>query len=158
VSGSEAFVGRGQGSFLRFLWGEMKPRGKLLTPFNVISVPIILLGAAILVVRFTRGLGSVTNLSQEYPWGFWIGFDVITGVALAGGAYVITFVVYVMRLEKYEPIVRATVLNGLLAYIFYAGALVLDVFALAVLLGLPERRRAVSAGRSNGTRTGRTVS
>jgi Ni/Fe-hydrogenase subunit HybB-like protein len=90
-------------------------------------VPIILLGLGILVVRFTKGLGSVTNLSQEFPWGFWIGFDVITGVAFAGGAYIITFVVYVMRKEKYHPIVRATVLNGLLAYIFYAGALMLDL-------------------------------
>ena len=106
---------------------EMRPKGKLLTPFNIISVPIILLGLGILVVRFTKGLGSVTNLSQEFPWGFWIGFDVITGVAFAGGAYIITFVVYVMRKEKYHPIVRATVLNGLLAYIFYAGALMLDL-------------------------------
>ena len=106
---------------------EMRPKGKLLTPFNIISVPVILLGLGILVVRFTKGLGSVTNLSQDFPWGFWIGFDVITGVAFAGGAYVITFVVYVMKKEKYHPIVRATVLNGLLAYIFYAGALTLDL-------------------------------
>jgi Ni/Fe-hydrogenase subunit HybB-like protein len=115
------------GAFFKFLLGELRPRGPLLTPFNVISIPVILLGIGILVVRFTRGLGSVTNLNQEFPWGFWIGFDVVTGVALAGGAYVITFVVYVMRLDKYHPIVRATVLNGLLAYMFYAGALVLDL-------------------------------
>jgi Ni/Fe-hydrogenase subunit HybB-like protein len=69
----------------------------------------------------------VTNLSQDYPWGLWIGFDVITGVAFAGGAYVITFLVYILRMEKYHPIVRATVLNGLLAYVFYAGALLLDL-------------------------------
>ena len=113
--------------FLAFMASEMRPKGKLLTPFNVISVPIILLGLGILVVRFTKGLGSVTNLSQDFPWGFWIGFDVITGVAFAGGAYIITFVVYVMRKERYHPIVRVTVLNGLLAYIFYAGALTLDL-------------------------------
>ncbi|MGB6362292.1 MAG: Ni/Fe-hydrogenase cytochrome b subunit [Thermoanaerobaculia bacterium] len=113
--------------FLRFMASEMRPKGKLLTPFNVISVPIILLGLGILVVRFTKGLGSVTNLSQDFPWGFWIGFDVITGVAFAGGAYIITFMVYVMRKERYHPIVRVTVLNGLLAYIFYAGALTLDL-------------------------------
>ena len=93
----------------------------------MISIPIILAGIVILVVRFTLGLGAVTNLSQEFPWGLWIGFDVVTGVAFAGGAYVITFVVYVMKSEKYHPIVRVTVLNGLLAYIFYAGALVLDL-------------------------------
>jgi Ni/Fe-hydrogenase subunit HybB-like protein len=112
---------------LKFIAQELKPRGKFLTPFNIISIPIILLGLGILVVRFTYGLGAVTNLSQDYPWGFWKGFNVITGVAFAGGAYVITFVVYVMRVEKYHSIVRVTVLNGLLAYMFYAGALVLEL-------------------------------
>jgi Ni/Fe-hydrogenase subunit HybB-like protein len=114
-------------SLARFLLAELKPKGPLLTPFNLISLPVMLLGAGLLVQRFVFGLGSVTNLSQAYPWGLWIGFDVVTGVAFAGGAYVLTFVVHVMRLEKYHPIVRATVLNGLLAYVFYAGALVLDL-------------------------------
>ncbi|MEE8430711.1 MAG: NrfD/PsrC family molybdoenzyme membrane anchor subunit [Candidatus Desulfatibia sp.] len=118
---------RESGSFIRFLIQEMKPRGKWLTPFNVISIPVILTGLVILYFRFVYGLGSVTNLSQEFPWGFWLGFDVITGVALAGGAYVITFVVYVMKVEKYYSIVRVTILNGLLAYIFYAGALLFDI-------------------------------
>jgi Ni/Fe-hydrogenase subunit HybB-like protein len=113
--------------FAKFFLQELKPRGKWLTPFNVISIPVILLGLVILYFRFTLGLGSVTNLSQQYPFGFWIAFDVMTGVALAGGAYVICFVVYILRLEKYRPILKVTVLNGLLAYIFYSGALVLDL-------------------------------
>ena len=110
-----------------FILSELKPKAPFLTPFNLISIPVILLGIAVLVRRFIYGLGSITNLSQDHPWGLGIGFDVVTGVALAGGAYVLAFVVYVMRLEKYHPILRATVLNGLLAYIFYAGALVLDL-------------------------------
>ncbi len=97
------------------------------TAFNVVSVPIIAVAAVILVIRFAKGLGSVTNLSQEFPWGIWIGFDVVTGVAFAGGAYVLTFMVYIMGAHKYHPIVRATVLNGFLAYVFYAGALLLDL-------------------------------
>lgn len=113
--------------FVKFIVSEMKPKPPYFTPFNAITVPIVLAGMAILVVRFAKGLGAVTNLSQDFPWGFWIGFDVVTGVALAGGAYVITFIVYVMRVEKYHPIVNVTVLNGFLAYVFYAGALVLDL-------------------------------
>jgi Ni/Fe-hydrogenase subunit HybB-like protein len=112
---------------LRFIIAEVRPKGSLLTAFNLISAPVILLGIGILAVRFVYGLGAVTNLSQKFPWGIWIGLDVVTGVAFAGGAYVLTFVVYVMGVEKYHPIVRATVLNGLLAYVFYAGALVLDL-------------------------------
>ena len=126
MNGSTSVESRPRNLF-RFFLQELKPRGPLLTPFNVISIPVILLGIGILVIRFTQGLGSVTNLNQEFPWGFWIGFDVVTGVALAGGAYVITFVVYVMKVENYHAVVRVTVLNGFLAYVFYAGALVLDL-------------------------------
>jgi Ni/Fe-hydrogenase subunit HybB-like protein len=110
-----------------FLRSELKPKGPILTVFNLVSVPIILAAAVILYVRFTRGLSSVTNLSQDVPWGLWIGFDVVTGVAFAGGAYVITFLVYILGQKRYHPIVRVTVLNGFLAYVFYAGALLLDL-------------------------------
>ena len=114
-------------SIIRFLISELKPRGKILTPFNIISFPVILLGIGIIVVRFWFGLGSVSNLTQEVPWGLWKGFNVVTGVAFAGGAYVITFMVYMLNLRKYHSIVRVTVLNGFLAYLFYAGALLLDL-------------------------------
>jgi Ni/Fe-hydrogenase subunit HybB-like protein len=114
-------------SIWNFLTGEFKPRGKFLTPFNIISIPVMILGVAIIVIRFWKGLGSVTNLTQEVPWGLWIGFDVVTGVAFAGGAYVLTFMVYILNMQKYHSIVRVTVLNGFLAYVFYAGALLLDL-------------------------------
>jgi Ni/Fe-hydrogenase subunit HybB-like protein len=111
----------------KFLISEFKPRGKFLTPFNIISIPIMLLGLTLIVIRFWKGLGSITNLTQEVPWGLWIGFDVVTGVAFAGGAYVLTFMVYILNMHKYHSIVRITVLNGFLAYVFYAGALLLDL-------------------------------
>jgi Ni/Fe-hydrogenase subunit HybB-like protein len=114
-------------SIWKFLAGELKPRGKFFTPFNIISIPIMILGLGIIIIRFWKGLGSVTNLTQEVPWGLWIGFDVVTGVAFAGGAYVLTFMVYILNMQKYHSIVRITVLNGFLAYVFYAGALLLDL-------------------------------
>ena len=114
-------------SIWRFLVSEFKPKGKLLTPFNIISIPIMLLGLVLIVIRFWKGIGSITNLTQDVPWGLWIGFDVVTGVAFAGGAYVLTFMVYILNMHKYHSIVRVTVLNGFLAYVFYAGALLLDL-------------------------------
>jgi len=113
--------------FVSFVIDELKPRGKQLTPFNVISTVIMVVGLILIVIRFAKGIGSITNLSQDTPWGIWIGFDVVTGVAFAGGAYVVTFMVYILGTKKYHPIVRATVLNGFLAYVFYAGALLLDL-------------------------------
>ncbi|UCF68313.1 MAG: polysulfide reductase NrfD, partial [Acidobacteriota bacterium] len=117
----------GSGQILGFIKSEMRPKGKRFTPFNVISIAIMLTTAVILVYRFAFGLGAVTNLDQQFPWGLWIGFDVMAGVAFAGGAYVLTFMVYILGVEKYRPIVRVTVLNGFLAYVFYAGALLLDL-------------------------------
>jgi len=111
----------------KFLLSELKPKGKWLTPFNIISIPIILLSIALIVVRYWKGLGAITNLTQDVPWGLWIGFDVVTGVAFAGGAYVVTFMVYILNMKKYHSIVRVTVLNGFLAYAFYTGALLLDL-------------------------------
>jgi Ni/Fe-hydrogenase subunit HybB-like protein len=112
---------------LKFIAGELKPRGKFLTPFNLISIPVMIAGLIIIVIRFWKGLGEVTNLTQEVPWGLWIGFDVVTGVAFAGGAYVLTFMVYILNMKEYHSLVRVTVLNGFLAYVFYAGALLLDL-------------------------------
>ncbi|HNW56712.1 MAG TPA: polysulfide reductase NrfD [Bacteroidales bacterium] len=117
----------GSKSITKFLLDELKPRGKWLTPFNIISIPIMILALVILVYRFWKGLGPVSNISQEVPWGIWKGFNVITGVAFAGGAYVLTFMVYILNMKKYHSIVRITVLNGFLAYVFYAGALILEL-------------------------------
>ncbi len=114
-------------SIWKFLVSELKPKGKILTPFNIISIPVMVLGLVLIIIRFWKGIGSITNLSQEIPWGLWIGFDVVTGVAFAGGAYVLTFMVYILNMRKYHSIVRVTVLNGFLAYVFYAGALLLDL-------------------------------
>jgi Ni/Fe-hydrogenase subunit HybB-like protein len=111
----------------QFILSELKPRGKWLTPFNIISLPIIMAGLVLIVIRFVEGIGSVSNVNQEIPWGLWKGFNVVTGVAFAGGAYVLTFIVYVMKVDKFKSIIRVTVLNGFLAYLFYAGALVLDL-------------------------------
>ena len=112
---------------LQFLRRELRPKGKILTPFNIVTTLIMAATAVILYFRFTQGLGAVTNLDQTFPWGLWIGFDVMTGVAFAGGAYVLCFLVYILGMEKFHPIVRVTVLNGFLAYVFYAGALLLDL-------------------------------
>jgi len=113
--------------FFHFLLQELKPKGKLITPFNIGAAFILIIGLALIIYRFYCGLSSVTNLSQEHPWGIWIGFDVMTGVAFAGGAYVLSFMVYILHLYKYKPIIKIAILNGFLAYCFYAGALLLDL-------------------------------
>ena len=111
----------------QFIRSELKPRGSVWTIFNMISAPTVILALVIIVIRFIYGLGAVSNISQTVPWGLWKGFNVVTGVAFAGGAYVLTFMVYILGMEKYKPLVRITVLNGFLAYSFYAFALILEL-------------------------------
>ncbi|MEZ5001083.1 MAG: hypothetical protein R2744_10760 [Bacteroidales bacterium] len=87
---------------------------------------MIIAGIIIIVIRFWKGIGSVTNLTGG-AWGLWIGFDVVNRGGICRGAYVLTFMVYILNMKKYHSIVRITVLNGFLAYVFYAGALLLDL-------------------------------
>jgi len=89
-------------------------------------------GTVAAVLRFTRGLGASTNLSDQFPWGLWIGFDVLCGVGLAAGGFTITAIVYVFNLKRFTPIIRPTVLTAFLGYVFVAVALLFD-------LGQPQR-------------------
>jgi Ni/Fe-hydrogenase subunit HybB-like protein len=84
-------------------------------------------GLATVWVRFTRGLGAVTHLSDTYPWGLWVGFDVITGVGLAAGGFTITAVVYLFHLERFRPIARPAILTAFLGYLLVVCGLLVDL-------------------------------
>jgi Ni/Fe-hydrogenase subunit HybB-like protein len=88
---------------------------------------VILLFGAVTVLRFTQGLGAVTHLSDRFPWGLWVGFDVLCGVGLAAGAFTLTAIVHVFNLERFEPIVRPTVLTGFLGYLLVIVGLMFDL-------------------------------
>ena len=84
-------------------------------------------GLVLTVVRFTQGLGSVTNLSDRYPWGIWVGFDLLCGVGLAAGGFVITAIVYIFHIESMRPIVRPAILTAFLGYLLVCAALMFDL-------------------------------
>lgn len=100
---------------------------RFFTPFNIIAGIIVLLGIVLTVLRFTRGLAYVTNLSDYNPWGIWIGFDLLVGVALAAGGYVTGAAVYIFGMKKYHCAVRPAVLTGFLGYAMVVVALTYDV-------------------------------
>ncbi|UCD82614.1 MAG: Ni/Fe-hydrogenase cytochrome b subunit [Desulfobacterales bacterium] len=98
-----------------------------LTPFNIVAGIIVIIGLFITVLRFTKGLGAVTNLSNNNPWGIWIGFDLLVGVALAAGGYVTSAAVYIFGMKKYHSAVRPAILTGFLGYALVVVALNYDV-------------------------------
>ncbi len=100
---------------------------KMWTPTTVVMFLIMLLGGAILLVRLFKGLGAVTNLNDRFPWGLWIGIDVLGGVAMAAGGFLIAGAVYILNMKKYKPIVRASILNAFFGYLLAATAITLDI-------------------------------
>ncbi|MBV5268317.1 MAG: hypothetical protein JZU67_07470, partial [Burkholderiaceae bacterium] len=72
----------------------------LLTPFNIFAGIVLVIGFFITVLRFTKGLGAVTNLSDNNPWGLWIGFDLLCGVSLAAGGFVTSAAVYIFGMKR----------------------------------------------------------
>ncbi len=78
-------------------------------------------------VRFVHGLGASTNLSDEFPWGLWIGFDVLCGVGLAAGGFTLAATVHIFNLKRYEPIVRPAILTAFLGYLLVVLALLFDL-------------------------------
>lgn len=88
-------------------------------------------GILISFIRMVVGIGPVSNLNDAYPWGFWISFDIYTGVALGAGAFTMAAVVYIFDLKEFTPLVRPSVLTGFLGYAMVAVALLVD-------LGRPE--------------------
>ncbi|MBU0991571.1 MAG: polysulfide reductase NrfD [Proteobacteria bacterium] len=99
----------------------------LFTPFNVIAGIIVIIGLVITFLRFTKGLGTVTNLSDTSPWGIWIGFDLMCGVALAAGGYTVSSACYVFGMKKYHAAVRPAILTAFLGYATVLVSLVYDV-------------------------------
>jgi Ni/Fe-hydrogenase subunit HybB-like protein len=112
-------------SRVSYILGDEKT-GRLSTGMKILlSLVAIALGVA--VVRYFWGLGAATNLNDAYPWGIWIGFDVLCGVALAAGGFALAATVYIFRLDKYHAVVRPAVLTALLGYTLVVVALLVDL-------------------------------
>lgn len=98
-----------------------------LTFWRVVLALVLFAGAYATLLRFLRGLGASTNLNDTFPWGIWIGFDVMCGVMLAAGGFTLTASVYLFNLKKFKPIVRPTVLTAFLGYQLVVVALLFDL-------------------------------
>jgi len=98
-----------------------------LSTFNVVAGIIVIIGLIVTAMRFIGGLGTVTNLSDYNPWGIWIGFDLLCGVALAAGGYVTSAACYIFGMKRFHSAVRPAILTGFLGYALVFVALLYDV-------------------------------
>jgi len=78
-------------------------------------------------IRFTQGLGASTHLSDQFPWGIWISFDVLCGVMLAAGGFTLTATVHILNIKRMHSIIRPTILTAFLGYVLVCVALMYDL-------------------------------
>jgi Ni/Fe-hydrogenase subunit HybB-like protein len=103
-----------------------------ITVWRVIFAAILLSGLYATYLRVFYGLGGSTNLSDKFPWGLWIGFDVMCGVGLAAGGFTLVAMVHIFNIRQYRPVLRPAILTAFLGYLLVTLGLLYDV-------GRPDR-------------------
>lgn len=90
---------------------------------------IILMAVAVVIalVRYAFGIGAISDLSYSYPWGFWISFDLFTGVVISSGGFLMAGSVYILGIQEFKPLLRPSILTAFLGYIMVAVALLVDL-------------------------------
>lgn len=100
---------------------------KFFTPGVIILCILALNAIVFLAIRFFYGIGAVTNLNNQYPWGIWIGVDVAAGVALAAGGFTTAALGHVMHRDEYAAVIRPALLTAMLGYTFVAIGVLVDL-------------------------------
>lgn len=98
-----------------------------LTPWRALSVVILSAGLWATLTRFGGSLDAATNMQDAFPWGLWVGFDVLVGVGLAAGGFTIAAAVHIFGLKRYAPIARPAVLTAFLGYALVIVGLLFDL-------------------------------
>jgi len=100
---------------------------KYFTPIVIGLSVLALNGILFLLGRFIFGIGAVTNLDNQHPWGIWIGIDVAAGVALAAGGFTTAALGHIMHKDQYHAIIRPALLTATLGYTFVAASVMIDL-------------------------------
>jgi Ni/Fe-hydrogenase subunit HybB-like protein len=100
--------------------------GKM-TAGRVVLYVILMVGIIAAAARLFLGLGATTNLNDAYPWGLWISFDILSGVALAGGGFTMAAAIYIFNLKKFEPLLRPAKLSAFIGYLVFIVGLFFDL-------------------------------
>ncbi len=106
---------------------KSKTEVKYFTPGVWVIFGFAVVGIVLVLIRFLFGIGAVTNLDQQYPWGLWIAIDVATGVALAAGGFTTAFLAHIVHKQGYHSIVRPALLTAMLGYTFVAMGVFIDL-------------------------------
>ena len=101
-------------------------RGVFTKPFFALLF-LSLVGLFFIIVRFTKGIGAVSNLSDGYPWGIWVAYDVGIGTAIACGGYAVAILSYILNRGAYHTLVRSAILTSLFGSFLAAISVLVDI-------------------------------
>lgn len=101
--------------------------GKLITPVTTALAVMLAAAGLVLLIRFFFGLGAVTNISDGYPWGIWVVYDVMVGSAFACGGYTVALLVYIFNKGEFHPLVRPALLASLFGYTLAGVSVIIDL-------------------------------
>jgi Ni/Fe-hydrogenase subunit HybB-like protein len=93
----------------------------------IVLIVLMAIAFVVAMVRYAFGIGAISDLSYSYPWGFWISFDLFTGVVISSGGFLMAGTVYILRIEEFKPLLRPSVLTAFLGYMMVAIALLVDL-------------------------------
>ncbi len=99
----------------------------IFTPAFFVLLLLTLIGFFLVALRFIKGIGAVSNMSDGYPWGIWITYDVATGTAIACGGYAMAILVYIRNQMHYHPMIRSAILTSLFGYGLAGFSVMVDV-------------------------------
>src|SRR3990172_5939472 len=106
----------------------IQPRLRLnFSPLVWVLLTLMCIAVVVAMLRYALGIGTISDLSYSYPWGFWISFDLFTGVVISSGGFLMAGTVYILRIKEFEPLLRPSVLTAFLGYIMVAVALLVDL-------------------------------
>jgi Ni/Fe-hydrogenase subunit HybB-like protein len=107
---------------------ESKPiGGKIFTKPFLVCAFFAAIAFFLIMKRFIFGLGSVANISDGYPWGIWIAYDVVVGTAFACGGYAMALLVYIFNKGEYHPLIKPALLASVFGYTLAGVSIVFDV-------------------------------
>ena len=88
-----------------------------ITLWRVIVAIIFVTGMYATYIRFFEGFRASTNLSDQMPWGLWVGLGTLCGVGLSAAGFGISAAVELLGMERYRPILRSAILISFLGYL-----------------------------------------
>jgi Ni/Fe-hydrogenase subunit HybB-like protein len=86
-----------------------------------------LVGLFFIAVRFLKGIGAVSNLSDGYPWGIWVAYDVAIGTAIACGGYAVAVLIYIRNRWQYHALIKSAILISLFGSCLAASSVIVDI-------------------------------